>query len=533
VFVDLRERKKAGMSKNAINLVQMQASIKEYVLKALDDLESYRIDPGTEMTLSELQMQNHGIEFLQNKIKDAIKLSRHVKLMGKQVDKILESQGIELEKDSFEYKKLCRDMLITALDVIEIEKRRLNGDYSEDLNNVNGIASPVGAVPPISLSDTPVSTPPEDVSSILLEDVIQEYTQQQVKSGRWNARTVENYRPQFNALVQFLGNVPVNAISKDNMRDYKRLLERLPPGFVRSKEYETISGLDSVNLEGKHEETMDVTTLSGYLRRAKALLQFAVDNEYIETTPFISGLVPPKKKQARSQRDSFTDDELKLIFHPDHYLDDRHSKPFKFWLPILGLYTGCRLEELCQLYIKDVLNVNGIWTLNVNNELTDDYKEDKKVKKVTTTRYVPLHPFLVDDLKFPRYVERMKQKGHDRVFYELKKPEENGKTKESGKYGHYPSKWFGGYTTKVGIKAPKGKKVFHSFRHNFTDKLYQQLITDSVIDELTGRAPKTETRGRYSNQLLVETLYNEGILKLDYESQIDFSHLKTSEYVLK
>ena len=264
VFVDLRERKKAGMTKNQIDPVKMQKSIREYVRNAIDELESYRIDPAEEMTPTDLQMQNLGIEYLQSKMKQALQLSRHVKLMGKQVDKILESQKIELDKDSFEYKKLCRDMLITALDVIEIEKKRMVGDYSLDEVSLRG-AVPSTAAPasPTSLPDQQVPAPVDIEPSILLEELIEEYSQQQVKSGRWSARTVEAYRPHFNALVQFLGNVPVKSISKDNIRDYKRLLEKLPPGFAKLEEYETLSGLSPADLEGKHEETIDVTTLSG------------------------------------------------------------------------------------------------------------------------------------------------------------------------------------------------------------------------------------------------------------------------------
>jgi len=52
-----------------------------------------------------------------------------------------------------------------------------------------------------------------------------------------------------------------------------------------------------------------------------------------------------------------------------------------------------------------------------------------------------------------------------------------------------------------------------------------------MIEELTGRAGKTETRKRYAKGYRVKTLYEETVLKLDYK--IDLSHLKKSKYVVK
>ena len=40
---------------------------------------------------------------------------------------------------------------------------------------------------------------------------------------------------------------------------------------------------------------------------------------------------------------------------------------------------------------------------------------------------------------------------------------------------------------------------------------------ESMIEELTGRAGKTETRKRYAKGYRVQNLYEEVVLKLDYE----------------
>jgi hypothetical protein len=43
------------------------------------------------------------------------------------------------------------------------------------------------------------------------------------------------------------------------------------------------------------------------------------------------------------------------------------------------------------------------------------------------------------------------------------------------------------------------------------------MVMESMIEELTGRAGKTETRKPYAKGYRVQTLYEEVVLKLDYE----------------
>jgi hypothetical protein len=57
------------------------------------------------------------------------------------------------------------------------------------------------------------------------------------------------------------------------------------------------------------------------------------------------------------------------------------------------------------------------------------------------------------------------------------------------------------------------------------------MVMESMIEELTGRAGKTETRKRYAKGYRVQTLYEECILKLNYE--IDLSGLKLSDLIPK
>jgi integrase len=214
-------------------------------------------------------------------------------------------------------------------------------------------------------------------------------------------------------------------------------------------------------------------------------------------------------------RDVFDSDDLTRLFVTSkEYSQDTHRHPHNFWVPLLGLFTGCRLEEICQLYVKDIGQVDGVWGL--------DIKEDKPDKSVKTheQRFVPLHPILVKDLKFVDFVKSFPNQA-GRVFPELKRI--------NNRYGHSVSQWFGRFCKRYGVKT--AKKAFHSFRHTVADHLKQKDVRDSYIAQLEGHKEKSITMGRYGKRYDMKKLYKKTILKLDFG--IDLTPLKNSKFVVK
>jgi integrase len=82
-----------------------------------------------------------------------------------------------------------------------------------------------------------------------------------------------------------------------------------------------------------------------------------------------------------------------------------------FSLPLLGLWTGCRLEELGQALVVDVQAADGVHYLNIS-----DLGEGKSVKTAGSRRPVPMHPELIR-LGFLRYIEERRKQGDARLFH--------------------------------------------------------------------------------------------------------------------
>jgi integrase len=141
-----------------------------------------------------------------------------------------------------------------------------------------------------------------------------------------------------------------------------------------------------------------------------------------------------------------------------------------YWLPLLALYTGARLEELGQLRRKDVKQLENIWCINITDEA-----EGTSLKTHSSRRVVPLHPELLR-LGFAEYAQQQRE----RVFPSLKVDSHRSLT------GNF-SKWWGRYARKtIGIEDER--KVFHSFRHAFKDACRNSGIQQEIHDAFTGHS---------------------------------------------
>lgn len=244
-------------------------------------------------------------------------------------------------------------------------------------------------------------------------------------------------------------------------------------------------------------------TIAKYLARVSALFEWAFVNDYIVSNP--ARKLSVRVEGESEQRKPFSSDDIQRLLTGDIYVEGNRAERFKFWLPLLGLFTGARLGELAQLQPADVRQERGIWLIAINDS------GDKRVKTPSSRRLTPIHPTLID-LGFLRFVNRMQRLGEERLFPELRKGNRS--------YGHSASKWFGKYRKRCGV-TDKGK-VFHSFRHTLTDNLKQQGVPEEHSASIVGHAKEGITYRVYGQEYNVE-FKRDLILRLRYN--VDMNHL--------
>jgi integrase len=368
--------------------------------------------------------------------------------------------------------------------------------------------------PEEDLSDHPEQWGP------LLSEVVEECLTY-CKRKDWAPRSITEYRSIWNNIVCILGDwPPVGGLQRKDCLDLKQTLLYLPKDYFQDakrkvRKYEGMEARE-VAKQG-HPEKMTVKNVNKYLTAFGMLLDYCVEAGHIETNPAKGLTIRTPKKPAHEERNRFNDEDIQALFHSKEYTHDKHRNPWNFWLPLLALYTGARLEELCQLLVDDLQAEGGIWIIKIQ----DNPEKGKRLKTASALRSIPLHPFLVDDLNFPGFVDKVKSEGHEWLWHQLKKI--------SYRLGHAPGRWFSAYRKRCGITDPK--KTFHSFRHTLSDILKQQLVEESLIDQLTGHQLKGETMGRYGKPYTTKILYEKAILKLSFN--VDLSHLKSSKWVIQ
>ena len=321
-----------------------------------------------------------------------------------------------------------------------------------------------------------------DEPSILLSQGFSLYRKEQILEN-WGVRTAAQNEATFKQLLEVIGDIPITAVTKSVVRDYRQTLLSYPANRYKGKRKEK-------TLEQLLEEgcvSISLETVRNIMGRVSSFFNWLVKQGYREDNPF-SGVAPRRAHSARSERSPFNDDDLKLLFGTAIYKDKIYAHDWQYWLPLLGLYTGARLEELCQLKGQDFKVVDGCHYIDIHGE----GDAENRVKTPSSIRKIPVHSELIN----LGLLDVVNKRSRGCFLFNLKRINTN--------LGHLPSKWFSGYKASLGL--PKGTKVFHSFRHTLRDKLTLSGVPNEHIRELLGHEQIGETFGRYGSSIPVKVL---------------------------
>lgn len=175
-------------------------------------------------------------------------------------------------------------------------------------------------------------------------------------------------------------------------------------------------------------------TINNNLIRVGVLFNWAEDQGYIDKNP-LEGLTLGKKKRASDERQAFEKSDLIMLFESEEY-SKGFKHPYQYWLPIIGLHTGMRLEEICRLQGHNIKQIDGIDCFALGRDGEWDGKTEAAL------RLIPIHPKL-NELCLLDFVERIRTTGKTRLFSEL--------NPVNGEYGAAASKWFSRYRKRCSI----------------------------------------------------------------------------------
>ncbi len=488
-----------------LTLSQVEQLADKWLQKGLEEIEDSLLREKP-MTLEEAQWKEDILSMLPTDCIEDL-YCNNFKSLEPEADALLQEEQLTAPKNSTAYLKLLRELRIRQIQCIESEIRYRQMETNWKPEKVTA------ATPSLKGRTTP---------SVKVSAVVEEYIEERLRMAGWGVKSKLNNPPVLRDFVELIGDPYIEEINRELIQKYKRDVARLPKRLKQTKCYKDKSLKDILKMDIPESERLATKTVSNRYRITRTFLSWTYMNGYDIEERCVDILKNTgKKSNTQSDGTPFTVDELHKLFHSIEYTNDKFNKPNKFWVPVIALFTGARIEEICQLHLDDLIEEDGIWCFDFNQQ------RNKSIKTSAGIRKVPIHPFLLNELNILGYVEQLQQKGATRLFPELSN---NKKTK---KYSDSVSKWFTRYRREQGVEptSPKERKVFHSFRNTFISRCYELNLPEDKIQDVVGHAHGNVTAGVYRARPSVQILYRNIISKVSYK--IDLSHLKKSSYVVQ
>ncbi len=388
----------------------------------------------------------------------------------------------------------------------------------------------------IVINETLKSRKPQK-PDMTLSEIVEVYNQTPSRDNT-SKETKERVASKMNLLADIIGKDKViRQITADDLQELLYTIPFIPSRFGSGKTANKT--IQQAIKMAKVDETLprlSVKTQNDYIQTLSSVFMWAKQKKFIEENPFDEVEMPAQDIRAK-QGDKylpFSITQLQAIFNIPVYRGCKNNRSGRlkpgekifrdayFWVPLLGLYTGARLNEICQLVLDDICIKEEIHIININDT------DGKKVKTIAGIRNVPIHPVLLK-LGFLEYVEQQRKDKYNklkRLFPELKLNSRN-------EYSAGMSKWFNRTLDKVNetIQNPddklQEKHVFHSFRHTFRTELRNHAVPKERVVRLCGWEAKDSLDEHYGT-ISMKELYKTISENIVYDG-LDLSFLYVKE----
>jgi integrase len=345
------------------------------------------------------------------------------------------------------------------------------------------------------------------------------------------SRHIQGYVRLF---AKTLGDRPMNEYTRADIVRWVRTLENVRTSYGKGGK-DHAKTIEVILRESRGKPTLGVTTIEKHITHLKQVFLFAIRHHRFGTSDDVEAMFDDialgRHVPQREERKLWSSEHLIALFRSpiwsgtraraDDFTHRHQPGPHVhldayWWLPIIGLYSGMRLEEIAQLRDADLKrDGDGRAFIHVTDE-----GEGQRLKTNSSRRGVPVHPLLTS-----LGLEALFVPGRDSwVFPELKlagrPPKRGGQFSED----------FTAYRRAVGVY--ERLVDFHSFRHTAVTQMREAGADAGVVAFLTGhRTDPTYQEWRRTNgytKFSVAT-YARALDRLDFEARgVDLSYLRAA-----
>ena len=329
------------------------------------------------------------------------------------------------------------------------------------------------------------------------------------KTLTWSAASAKDIPPQVRQFVEIVSelehgrDIRVDELSREHIRSYFDTLKHLPCRLCGQRQFTGKGWLQLADMgrSGQIERLLSVKTMEVRQTNVRSFVNWceleyrgAVQAKYVNSG-FPKVLSDKDIRRKGVKREAFTRDELHALFGDmEQYTKATEGVSSRFWTPLIALYSGMRLEEICQLHLSDIVKEDGVLCFSINEE-NGGSGYVKHVKSSAGIRKIPVHPYLWEKIGLGKFAsfrwEQTKKENHRStlLFPDLQE-RVNTVNHATVKLGSALTHWFTRYRRSVGVGGQHGEtstKAFHSFRHTVIEYLHKEARVDlSMLQSVVG-----------------------------------------------
>lgn len=420
----------------------------------------------TKLQISELE---NGTAFAQEAVQDGTALFPGSDDNGL-VNRFSEKYGLDLQAGTDTYTSVRTELKRAYRDycsaVLDYDRSLDSYEFPKQIDVIASAQRIVSAKPYVSL-----------------QELADRYTKDSNLGEQWVSKTQHEKADHIALLIEILdANTDVSAISATEAQRIKDTLIRYPRNRRKDPKTRGLPLHEALTVEGV--QTLNVQTINKYLQTYGTMFGWAKRNGYVDKNVFDGLSIRLGKKQARVARTAFTDAQVQIILrelldNPNGYVRLAYQK----WGPLIGLYSGARLNEIAQIHLNDIRQQDGIWCFDLND---DD--ASKRLKTDASRRRVPIHSRLIE-LGLLDYVQALRESGAQKLFPDFQYCPKNG-------WGRSLGRWFNDqFLVRTALKA-KGVS-FHVFRHTVVTTLFQAGVEEALVQTIVGHERQGVTHQHY------------------------------------
>ncbi|HFQ4945110.1 TPA: site-specific integrase [Vibrio vulnificus] len=312
-------------------------------------------------------------------------------------------------------------------------------------------------------------------------ELLDAYTDSRIKLGKSKLKNIQQDHELLTRVLHLIGFDDLNELDRSGAENIRDALIHYPTNAKKHSEFVGLTGFDVIFKNfalPTPKPCISLTTVKGIIEKFSTFLNWSKAHGYVKENVFYR--LPKKSEKGGKKRQCFSDQHLAAIFKMKDYKSHSYLHPYYYWVPLLGRYTGARLNEICQLTVNDILQVDGVPCMKIW-----DNGECQSVKNLSSIRLIPIH----NELIAKGFLAFVNSKRKGRLFPEL--------PLIKGYYSQNASKWFQRRRNSLGLG--RGLDA-HSFRHTFINELKQLGVSKEIIECIVGHKHNSESFDTYSEQ---------------------------------